>query len=339
MRQGHAGRVPRRSPRTPPGTSRRTSTYGVVGDPVADGGGGGGVGPVTQPDNVSRPRQPQHRDGLPGRLAARTCDQAQLALDPQGRDLEGHVHHPGRRAVRVQGRDQQDRGTRTTARAACRTAATSPTRARRHAGDVLLRPRARTRSPATPQGPIITAPGSFQSELGLRRRTGHPTACGPGCRTPTATARYTWSQRPRSRPATTSSRSPHGPAAGTRTTATAAARTAPTSRSACPADGLVVTISYVLATHVVTTTTVRGRRRARPDQGARPSGSSRDLVAWPATRSRRAPTRRCCAGGCTGRRTAASPSTPRPSPAAPSARPDLRPRRAAGLGRRRSIPS
>ncbi len=48
--------------------------------------------------------------------------------------------------------------------------------------------------------PIITAAGSFQSELGCPA-AGRPTACAPGCRTRTATAR-TPSPPPRFRPVT-----------------------------------------------------------------------------------------------------------------------------------------
>ena len=46
------------------GNVSATSTYGIVGDPRAGGGGSRPVGPVTQPDNVSVPGDAQLRDGL-----------------------------------------------------------------------------------------------------------------------------------------------------------------------------------------------------------------------------------------------------------------------------------
>ncbi len=62
-----------------------TSTYGVVGDapaPSGDTGGGGGVGPVTQPANVSVPGSHNSEMGCPGDWQP-DCDQAQLTLDPK----------------------------------------------------------------------------------------------------------------------------------------------------------------------------------------------------------------------------------------------------------------
>ncbi|HEX6920731.1 MAG TPA: alpha-amylase family glycosyl hydrolase [Actinomycetes bacterium] len=66
------------------------STYGVVGDPPPAGGGGGGVGPVTQPQAVSIPGSHGSEIGCPDSSTDGgsdpgdwdpTCPQAQLALD------------------------------------------------------------------------------------------------------------------------------------------------------------------------------------------------------------------------------------------------------------------
>ena len=75
------------------------------------------------------------------------------------------------------------------------------------AGDLLLRPPTHWVTNDV-LDPIVTAPGSFQSELGCPA-TGRRTACGPGCRTRTATA-PTPSPPRSSRRAPTRSRSAHG---------------------------------------------------------------------------------------------------------------------------------
>ena len=74
-----------------------TSTYGVVGEPqTSGGGGGGGVGPVTQPRQRQRARQPQLRDGLLRRLAARLRRQAQLTSTPRTTSGRARPTDPGR---------------------------------------------------------------------------------------------------------------------------------------------------------------------------------------------------------------------------------------------------
>jgi len=57
-----------------------TSTYATVGDPTPGDTGGGGGGLVTQPDNVSMPGSHNSEIGCPGDWQP-DCDQAQLALD------------------------------------------------------------------------------------------------------------------------------------------------------------------------------------------------------------------------------------------------------------------
>ena len=119
LAQGHAAsstaRCAKDSPRAPVGARR---TLRVVGDPKAAGGGGGGVGPVTQPDAVQRARRPQLRDGLPRPTGSPSCDaRRQLTLDPEDQIWKG-TYDAARRRLRLQGRDQQDAGTRTTAPAA-----------------------------------------------------------------------------------------------------------------------------------------------------------------------------------------------------------------------------
>ena len=109
------------------GNVSAASSYGIVGDPAPGGGGGPGpVGPVTQPDNVSVPGTHNSEMGCPGDWQP-DCAQAQLTLDAQGPDLEGHLHHhPGRVDTTTRRRSTRA-GTRTTAPGERRVAATSPT--------------------------------------------------------------------------------------------------------------------------------------------------------------------------------------------------------------------
>ena len=114
---GHAARVPRGAAEDSSGNLSVASTYATVGDPAAGGGGGTpAVGRSPSPTNVSHARLAQQRDGCPGDWLP-DCDQAQLTLDPTDQVWKGTVTLPGRR-LRVQGRDRQAAGTRTTAPAA-----------------------------------------------------------------------------------------------------------------------------------------------------------------------------------------------------------------------------
>ena len=65
-----------------------SSSYGIVGDPKASGGGGGGVGPVTQPDAVSVPGDHNSEMGCPADWSP-DCAQAQLTLDPKDQIWKG----------------------------------------------------------------------------------------------------------------------------------------------------------------------------------------------------------------------------------------------------------
>ena len=78
-----------------------------------------------------------------------------------------------------------------------------------------------------------------------------------------------------------------------------------------PSDGTVVTISYVLATHLITVKT--SRAGSAPDlKKAKAIWVSRDLVAWPASSVPAGTDPELTTGGCTGRPPAGWPWTPRP---------------------------
>ena len=143
-----------------------------------------GPGAAGRPDGRLRARQPQLRDGLPGRLAAglRRRRSSRGATTGSVRDVRR-----SRPALRVQGRGRQelDRELRRGRGAG------------RSERDLLRWPRPRTSRSSTTrthtftstaQGGIITVAGLANSELGCAgdwRRS----AWRPGCRTPTATAR------------------------------------------------------------------------------------------------------------------------------------------------------
>ena len=167
--------------------TRRPSTYGIVGDPPPPAAAAAASARRRRsPTTVSVPGDHNSEMGCAGDWAA--------GLRPGPADAATRTTRSGRARSRSRPApyaykvgDQQAPGTRTTAPAASRTARTSRYTV---AGDgpVTFYYDHRTHwVTSTPQGPIVTAPGSFQSELGCPA-TGPRTACGRGCRTRTATA-------------------------------------------------------------------------------------------------------------------------------------------------------
>ena len=141
-----------------------TSSYGVVGEPTTSGGGDGGVptGPVVQPDNVSVPGSHNSEMGCPGDWQP-DCDQAQLTRDQNDDIWKGSYTIPAgdyeyKAAINQSWDENYGVGGAL-------------------AGSNI--PYAATGAPITfyydhrthwvtsdVQNPILTAPGSFQSELG-----------------------------------------------------------------------------------------------------------------------------------------------------------------------------
>ena len=143
-----------------------TSTYGIVGEPTTAGGGGsgGGVGPVTQPANVSVPGSHNSEMGCSGDWQP-DCAQAQLTLDPKDEIWKGtYTSIPAgdyeyKAAINKSWDENYGVGG---GKGAGNIAYTAP------AGKpVNFYYDHRTHwVTSDAQGPIITAPGSFQSELG-----------------------------------------------------------------------------------------------------------------------------------------------------------------------------
>ena len=190
-------------------------------------------------------------------------------------DLEGHVRPAGRRVL-LQGRHrpQLDRELRRRRGARAAPTSGSTTQEVRSPSTTTT---GRTGSRTTCSATIITAPGSAQSELGLPGGLVARLHAARGCRTPTATARGR-GRRPRSPPVRTRSRSPMT-CRGTRTTAPAALPAARNIAYTVPADGVRVTFSYVLSTHVLTVTTSRAGPVPDLDQ-QKAHWLERGILAW-----------------------------------------------------------
>ena len=147
-------------------TSSATSTWATVGEPGRRRRPGG----ARRPGHAARPRVDarlaQLGDRLPRRLAARVRpgpDDARRRRAWSGRST---VTLPGRQ-LRLQGRHRQVVGRELRRRRRCQAGPTSRSTLDAPTGrDLLLRPRHATGSPRDAEGPIVTAAGSFQSELG-----------------------------------------------------------------------------------------------------------------------------------------------------------------------------
>ena len=225
------------------GNVSATSTYGIVGEPRPPAAAAAAASARSpSPTNVSVPGSHNSEMGCPGDWQP-DCDAGPADPRPEGRDLEGHLHAMPAGDYDVQGRDQQDAGTRTTAPGGVAGRRQHRLhRARRqtvtfyydHAHALGHQRRRRARS-----SPL---PGSYQSELGCAGDWApdcmRVVAAGPRRR------RHLHLHAPtRSRPAATRSRS-RTACRWDENYGAGGARTAPTSRSRCPADGVVTTISY-----------------------------------------------------------------------------------------------
>ncbi len=257
------------------GNYSATSTYGIVGDPAPQGGTGGGVGPVTQPGSVSVPGSHNSEMGCTGDWQP-DCPQAQLALDAKDQVWKGTYTLPAGPYAYKAAIDQkwdENYG----------------------AGGVKNGGNIEYTAPATPvsfyydhathyatsdaQGPIVTAPGSFQSELGCPADWS-PDCMRPWLQDPDGDGVYTWR----------TDQIPAGSyevkaAHGLTWDESYGAGGAPGGANIAfdvPGEGVVTTFSYTLATHVLTVST--SRAGAAPDLSkAKAHWVTRDLIAWPAT--------------------------------------------------------
>ncbi|MGO4662338.1 pullulanase-type alpha-1,6-glucosidase [Terrabacter sp. 2TAF16] len=248
-----------------------TSTYGIVGEPeTSGGGGGGGVGPVTQPDNVSVPGNHNSEMGCPGDWQP-DCAEAQLALDAKDDIWKGTFDaipagdYEYKAAIDKSWDENYGAG------------------AVKGGGNIAYTAAGKTitfyydhrthwvTNDAT--GPIITAPGSFQSELGC------PGDWAPDCmrswlQDPDGDGTYVF----------TTDQIPAGSyefkvAVGLSWTEAYPANNVAFS---VPADGVLTTITYKTSTHEVTVKT--SKAGAAPDlTKSKAYVVGPDLVAWPAS--------------------------------------------------------
>ncbi|TCC23786.1 pullulanase-type alpha-1,6-glucosidase [Kribbella speibonae] len=227
-----------------------SGSYGVVGDAAAPGGGGGGTGPVVQPANVSVPGDHNSEMGCPADWSP-DCDQAQLTLDAKDKVWKGTFtglagEHAYKAAINKTWDENYGAGGVANGANISYTGPSGPV--------TFYYEHGRHYVTSSAQGPIITAPGSFQTALGC------PTDWDPSCMRPWLTdedgdGTYTWS--------TSELKAGNYEAKVAHNLSWDESYPAQNVPVAVPSDGLVVTFSYVLATHQFTVTTAKPG--AQPD--------------------------------------------------------------------------
>ncbi|MET7281201.1 pullulanase-type alpha-1,6-glucosidase [Kribbella sp. NPDC005582] len=244
-----------------------SGSYGVVGD-APKAGGGGDTGPVVQPANVSVPGDHNSEMGCAADWSP-DCDQAQLTLDPKDKVWKGTYTIPaGEHAYKAALNKNWDvnygAGGNQNGGNISYTAPAGPMSFYYEQGRHFVT--------STAEGPIITVPGSFQSELGC------PGDWDPSCMRPWLTdadgdGTYTWS--------TSEIGAGSYEAKVAHNLSWDESYPAQNIPIVVPGDGLVVTFSYVLATHTLTVTTAKPG--AQPDLSqAKAYWLSRDTLAVPA---------------------------------------------------------
>jgi pullulanase-type alpha-1,6-glucosidase len=253
------------------------SSYGIVGEPKSSGGGGGGVGPVTQPDNVSVPGDHNSEMGCAADWAP-DCPQAQLALGAADQVWKGTYTlaagdpHAYKVAVNKSWDENYGANARPNGDNISYTVPAT--------GQVsFYYDHATHWVTSDAQGPIITAPGSYQDELG-GCADWTPDCMRPWLEDPDGDGTYTFS----------TTELPAGSyefkvAVGLSWDVNYGAGGAPNGSNVSltvPSDGLLVTISFNASTHQVTTNVAKPG--ATPDLSKqRAIWVSRDLLAWPAS--------------------------------------------------------
>jgi hypothetical protein len=258
------------------GNLSATSSYGVAGDPAVGGGeGGGGVGPVVQPDFASVPGDHNSEMGCSGDWQP-DCAQAQLTLDAKDQVWKGTYTIPAgnAHAYKVAINKSWDENYGLGAQpGGANIEYTSPAKPVTFYYD-----HATHWVTSDAQGPIITVPGAFQSELGCPGDWS-PDCMRPWLQDPDGDGTYTWS----------TDRIPAGSyefkvAHGLSWTENYGAGGTPNGGNMSvdvPSDGVVVTFSYDSATHA--TTTRVSRPGAAPDlTKGKAFWVEPGLLAWPA---------------------------------------------------------
>jgi pullulanase-type alpha-1,6-glucosidase len=252
------------------------SSYGVVGVPetTGGGGGGGGGGPVTQPANVSVPGDHNDEMGCASDWAP-DCDQAQLALDPSDMVWKGTytippAEHAYKAAIDKKWDENYGAGAVPNGANISYTAPAGPV--------TFFYDHATHWVTSTAQGPVITAPGSFQDELG-ECTDWSPACMRPWLQDPDGDGTYSWSTT--QLPAGAYEFKVAHDRSWDENYGAGGAPNGSNVSLTVPSDGMLVTISYTLSTHAISTTVTRAG--SPPDlTKQRAIWVSRDLVAWPA---------------------------------------------------------
>jgi pullulanase-type alpha-1,6-glucosidase len=256
------------------GNYSATSTYGIVGDPAPGGDGGGGVGPVTQPGAVSVPGSHNSEMGCTGDWLP-DCDRAQLTLDPKDQVWKGTFTVPAgpyayKAAIDKAWTENYGAGG---VKDGSNIEYTAP------AGPVsFFYDHATHYATSTAQGPIVTAPGSFQAALGCAANW--DAACmRPWLQDPDGDGVLTW-RTDRIPAGSYEVKAAHG-LSFDENYGVGGVKDGPNIGFTVPGDGVVTTFSYVLATHVLTVST--SRPGAAPDLSkAKAHWVGPGLLAWPA---------------------------------------------------------
>ncbi|WP_420818954.1 pullulanase-type alpha-1,6-glucosidase [Ornithinimicrobium flavum] len=260
------------------GNLSASSTYGIVGDPAPGGGGGGGsdpVGPVEQPEAVSVPGSHNTEMGCEGDWQP-ACEQAQLSLDGKDTVWKGTYDIP---AGSWEYKAAIDRSWDENYGAGGEPGGPNITYTLPSAGNVsFYYEHARHYVTSDAEGPIITAPGSMQSELGCPGDW-DPSCMLPWLIDPDGDGTYTWSST--QVPAGNYElKVAHG-LSWDEDYGAGGARGGSNVGFSVPRDGIVTTISYVLETHEISVTT--SEAGIAPDlRSARAHWLAPDLIAWPA---------------------------------------------------------
>jgi pullulanase-type alpha-1,6-glucosidase len=255
------------------GNVSAASSYGVVGDSVKAGSdGGGGVGPVTQPDNVNVAGSHNSEMGCSGDWQP-DCAQAQLALDATDQIWKGKFttipagDFEYKAAINKSWDESYGAGgSKTGSNIGYTAPGTDVTFYYDHATHWAT---------SDAQGSIITAPGSFQSELGCAQDW--MAGCmRPWLQDPDGDGTYTWStdQIPAG---SYEFKVAHG-LGWDESYGDGGSNVA----LSVPTAGSVVTITYVLATHQISVK--NSKAGATPDlMRSTAFWVGKDLMAWPAT--------------------------------------------------------
>jgi glycosidase len=254
-----------------------TSSYGMVGTPPPAGGDDdGNLGPVTQPDHVSIPGTLDNEIGCAGDWQP-DCDQAQLTLSAKDQIWKGTLAIPaGEYAYKVAINKAWDENYGAGGVA--------------NGGNISIK---LTTSPTTfyydhrthwvtsdAEGPIITAPGDWNSELGCGADW-LPDCMQPWLQDPDGDKVYTWAtnQLPKG---SYSFKIAHG-LGWDENYGDGGVKGGGNLSVTVPADGMVVRVTYDLATHVASA--VAKAPTTAPELGATPRGVwvSPGLIAWPTT--------------------------------------------------------